>query len=115
MNDLSPQRTHDALTQMIDLQEGYRPMLVRSKCAPQYKQIAYAAGRGGLESGGCMAGVDYVRITPNGDVTPCPYMDAVAGNVLDDSFADIWSGSPVLTDLRERSNLKGRCGSCEFN
>jgi radical SAM protein with 4Fe4S-binding SPASM domain len=115
MNDLSPQRTHAALAQMVDLQEDFKPMLVRSKCAPQYKQIAYAAGRGGLESGGCMAGVDYARITPNGDVTPCPYMEVVAGNVLDSSFADIWSTSPVLSDLRDTARLKGRCGSCEFN
>jgi radical SAM protein with 4Fe4S-binding SPASM domain len=115
MNDLSPQRTHEALAQMVDLQEDYNPMLVRSKCAPQYKQIAYAAGRGGLESGGCMAGVDYARITPNGDVTPCPYMNVVAGNVLDTPFADIWSTSPVLSDLRDKAHLKGRCGSCEFN
>jgi len=115
MNDLAPQRTHEALRRMIDLQEVYKPMLVRSKCAPQYKQIAYAAGRGGLESGGCMAGVEYARITPGGDVTPCPYMSVVAGNVLETSFTDVWTSSPVLTDLRDTSKLKGRCGACEFN
>lgn len=115
MNDLAPQRTHEALRRMIDLQEAYKPMLVRSKCAPQYKQIAYAEGRGGLESGGCMAGIEYARITPGGDVTPCPYMSVVAGNVLETSFSDVWTSSPVLTDLRDTSKLKGRCGACEFN
>ena len=115
MNDLSPQKTHDALAQMVDMQETYKPMLVRSKCAPQYKQIAYAAGRGGLESGGCMAGTEYARITPNGDVTPCPYMSVIAGNVLESSFTDIWQSSPVLTSLRDTKQLKGKCGACEFS
>ena len=49
-----------------------RPMLVRAKCAPHFKRIAYEQGEAGLESGGCMAGVDYCRITPEGEVTPCP-------------------------------------------
>lgn len=114
LNDLSPQATAALLAQMVETQDDYRPMLVRSKCAPQFKQIAYAKGRGGLESGGCMAGTQYCRITPGGDVTPCPYMTAVAGNVLAQSFTDVWQTSPVLQQLRDRSLLGGKCGACEF-
>ena len=115
MNDLSPERTEAMLAQLVDWQDRYRPMLVRSKCAPQFKQIAYERGVGGLESGGCMAGTQYCRITPQGDVTPCPYMTAVAGNVRDQSFGEIWRTSSVLRELRDLSQLKGRCGRCEFN
>ncbi len=89
-------------------------MLVRSKCAPQFKQIAYERGLGGLESGGCMAGTGYCRITPQGDVTPCPYMTVVAGNLREQSFGEIWRTSPVLRELRDVGQLKGRCGRCEF-
>lgn len=115
LNDLSAAETDGMLRKLINEQDDYRPMLVRSKCAPQYKQIAYELGQGGLESGGCMAGTQYCRITPGGDVTPCPYMTVVAGNVLDRSFTEIWNSSSVLSDLRDRSRLKGRCGACEFN
>jgi radical SAM protein with 4Fe4S-binding SPASM domain len=114
MNDLSAETTEDILKELVELQDEYRPMLVRSKCAPQFKQIAYDAGQGGLESGGCMAGTQYCRITPNGDVTPCPYMDLVVGNVLDQSFTEIWETAPELLELRDLSKLKGRCGACEF-
>lgn len=114
LNDLSPGRTADMLSSLVELQSEYRPMLVRSKCAPQFKQIAYEAGRGGLESGGCMAGTQYARITPEGDVTPCPYMDVVVGNVREQSFSRIWDSSPVLQDLRHPERLLGRCGRCEF-
>jgi len=115
MNDLSPEATHAMLTRLVEIQDDYRPMLVRSKCAPQFKQIAYALGRGGMESGGCMAGTEYCRITPEGDVTPCPYMTVVAGNVRESSLTDIWHSSPVFAALRDRSQLTGRCGECEFN
>lgn len=114
MNDLSPQRTHAMLENLAELQDRYRPMLVRSKCAPQFKQIAYEMGKGGLESGGCMAGTEYCRITPEGDVTPCPYMTVVAGNVLEQGFTEIWRTSPVFRELRDLDKLQGRCGRCEF-
>ncbi len=114
MNDLSSERTEAMLSNLVDWQDQHRPMLVRSKCAPQFKQIAYEKGVGGLESGGCMAGTQYCRITPQGDVTPCPYMTVVAGNVRDQSFGEIWRTSFVLNELRDPSQLKGRCGRCEF-
>lgn len=114
MNDLSPGQTNDMLSFLVERQNDFRPMLVRSKCAPQFKQIAYAKGLGGLESGGCMAGTQYCRIMPGGDVTPCPYMTAVAGNVREQSFSEIWQSAPMFRELRDLQQLKGRCGDCEF-
>ncbi len=114
LHELTTEATEAMLTDLVQAQERYKPMLVRSKCAPQFKRIAYEAGRAGLESGGCMAGVDYCRITPGGEVTPCPYMDLVAGNVREQSLAEVWQGSPVLQRLRDLDQLKGRCGACEY-
>jgi radical SAM protein with 4Fe4S-binding SPASM domain len=114
MNDLSPEQAEAMLSYLADVQQANRPMLVRSKCAPHFKRIAYEKGVGGLESGGCMAGTQYCRITPDGDVTPCPYMTVVAGNVRAQTFRDIWETSPVLLQLRDAEQLKGRCGRCEF-
>ncbi len=114
MTELSPASSDGMLTQLVDLQDAYRPMLVRSKCAPQFKQIAYAKGKGGMESGGCMAATQYCRITPEGDVTPCPYMTVSAGNVLEESFTRIWKHSDIFEQLRDLGQLKGRCGACEF-
>lgn len=114
MNDLSAADTEEILAGLARVQDDYRPLLVRSKCAPQFKRIAYEQGLAGLESGGCMAGTQYCRITPEGDVTPCPYMTVVAGNVRRQSFTEIWRGSPVLASLRDPGRLKGRCGACEY-
>jgi radical SAM protein with 4Fe4S-binding SPASM domain len=114
LNDLSPEQAEAMLSYLVESQQANRPMLVRSKCAPHFKRIAYEKGLGGLESGGCMAGTQYCRITPGGDVTPCPYMTVVAGNVREQRFGDIWESSPVLLQLRDPEQLKGRCGRCEF-
>jgi radical SAM protein with 4Fe4S-binding SPASM domain len=114
MNDLSAGDTEEMLTELVSAQEAYKPMLVRSKCAPQFKRIAYEHGATGLESGGCMAGTQYCRITPSGDVTPCPYMTVVAGNVRERSFTEIWRQSEVLRNLRDPERLGGRCGACEY-
>ncbi|HEX6384285.1 MAG TPA: radical SAM protein [Anaerolineae bacterium] len=115
MNDLPAERAEAMLSYLVDVQDQHRPMLVRAKCAPHFKRIAYEKSLGGLESGGCMAGTQYCRITPEGDVTPCPYMTVVAGSVREQSFDEIWQTSPVLQQLRDVKQLKGRCGQCEFN
>ncbi|MBI4788874.1 MAG: radical SAM protein [Chloroflexi bacterium] len=114
MIDLSPEATETLLGDLVERQDSQRPMLVRAKCAPHFKRIAYQKGLGGLESGGCMAGTQYCRITPEGDVTPCPYMPVVAGNVREQPFREIWEFSSVLRQLRDLDQLKGRCGRCEF-
>jgi radical SAM protein with 4Fe4S-binding SPASM domain len=63
--------------------------------------------------GSCPAGKYYCRITPTGDVTPCPYMPVSAGNLRDTGFAELWERAEVFTELRHRP-LGGRCGACEF-
>jgi radical SAM protein with 4Fe4S-binding SPASM domain len=114
MNDLSAARTEEMLTFLANEQDRYRPMLVRAKCAPHFKRVAYEAGLGGIESGGCMAGTEYLRITPEGDITPCPYMPLTVGNLRERSFREIWEEAPELVALRDPEQLKGRCGSCEY-
>jgi radical SAM protein with 4Fe4S-binding SPASM domain len=97
-------------------------MLVNAKCAPHYIKTVlemddadaririYSGG-----AGGCPAGTHYMGIRPNGDVTPCPYLPVFAGNLRGSSLADLWTTSPLFTDIRRRSSLGGRCGACEMN
>lgn len=114
INDLSVERTESMLRFLVEAQDQFRPMLVRAKCAPHFKRVAYEAGLGGMESGGCMAGTEYCRITPGGEVTPCPYMTLTVGDLRKLSFAEIWTTAPELLALRDPEQLKGRCGACEF-
>src|SRR4029453_10534518 len=45
---------------------------------------------------------------------PCGYLPALAGDLRKQSFAEIWEKSEVFNTLRHTSNLKGKCGCCEF-
>jgi radical SAM protein with 4Fe4S-binding SPASM domain len=94
-------------------------LLIRAKCAPHFRRILWQLNPSSpllrnYAHGSCPAGKYYCRITPGGDVTPCPYMPVAAGNLREASFADLWRQAGVFADLREPT-LGGRCGRCEFS
>ncbi len=63
--------------------------------------------------GGCAAGVSGITILADGTLVPCRRMPLPLGNVRSDSLREIWSSSPALEALRDRSRYGGRCGRCE--
>ncbi|HUV07704.1 MAG TPA: SPASM domain-containing protein, partial [Spirochaetia bacterium] len=64
---------------------------------------------------GCCAGRGFVYIKPNGSVWPCPFLPIECGNAREESFRDIWNGSPVFRQLRRREiSLKGQCRECVY-
>jgi AdoMet-dependent heme synthase len=63
---------------------------------------------------GCLAGTGVCFISHEGEVFPCGYLPALAGDLRKQSFADIWDNSAVFGALRDDDNLKGKCGCCEF-
>jgi radical SAM protein with 4Fe4S-binding SPASM domain len=67
---------------------------------------------GQIAAGGCAAGVSGLTILPDGTVTPCRRLAVPIGNVRKDSLREIWAGSPVLEQLRDRAAYKNKCGVC---
>ena len=63
---------------------------------------------------GCLAGTAVCFISNQGEVYPCGYLPALAGDLKKQPFADIWENSVVFNQLRDVNNLKGKCGCCEF-
>ncbi len=63
---------------------------------------------------GCLAGTAVCFISHQGEVYPCGYLPALAGDLRKQPFADIWENSVVFNQLRDANNLKGKCGCCEF-
>jgi len=120
MSDISPITYERVLNQLVAAQEQSRDLLIRARCAPHYKRIAFQRNpastltrAAGYEGGGCLAGIHYCRITPEGGVTACPYIPEEEGNIRDKKFWDIWNQSPTFRSLRNPT-LQGKCGSCEF-
>jgi radical SAM protein with 4Fe4S-binding SPASM domain len=94
-------------------------LLIRAKCAPHFRRILWelnpsSALLRNYAHGSCPAGKYYCRITPDGDVTPCPYMPVSAGSLRTMSFGQLWREAGVFADLRD-PKLGGRCGVCEFS
>ncbi|MEM0058200.1 MAG: radical SAM protein [Candidatus Bathyarchaeia archaeon] len=64
--------------------------------------------------GGCGAGRLYCSISPEGDVHPCVFLPVKVGSLKTSTFQDLWLNSEVFEALRNRENLKGSCGECQF-
>ncbi|MBI4328798.1 MAG: radical SAM protein [Chloroflexi bacterium] len=116
LTDLSPQEYESLLTFVLEAQDSYPGMMIRARCAPYVGRLALERGLPPMGSAGCLAGTSYCRITPSGQVTPCPYLPSVAGNVREASFHHIWDSSPMLTPFRlPQRQLGGKCGQCSFS
>ena len=115
LGDLPRTHAYESTIERL-LRAGRRPgACLRPTCAPQFVRIASDMGLDTTAWGrGCLAGLSYCRIDPTGAVTPCPYLPLSLGNVLEQPFAEIWKGSPILAALRDPDALGGRCGRCDF-
>lgn len=60
----------------------------------------------------CPVGLTSVSVLADGSVAPCRRMPLTIGNLLEEKFFKIWYGSKILWELRDRNNLKGKCGRC---
>ena len=100
------------LRQIMKLQQSL-PIEFKPTCAPQFMRVAKQMGMEMRFTKGCLAGVAYACILPNGDVHPCPYLPMHLGNVRETPFSHIWKEDPVLLRLRHEKP-EGRCGACEY-
>lgn len=119
--DLDPDQYEAALSEIAGLQARTRGILVQTRCTPHFKRILHQRDpkspytrAEGYDGGGCLAASHYCRITPKGEVTPCPYIELSAGNLAAGGFWKIWDESRLFASLRDPSLLGGRCGGCEY-
>ena len=118
--DISNAAYEEALKLLYEQQMNYKGrLMINSKCAPQYKRVVYENDPDSVYtrtySGGCPAGTHYSRISPEGNLTPCPFIEETVGNLKTSSFKDLWQNAPLMVQLRNRKQLEGRCGTCEFS
>ena len=117
LTDLAPAEYEALLGDLVEYHERYLGrMMVRAKCAPHFMRVLHQrAPESPVLSyeTRCPCGTQYCRITPDGTLTPCPYIPTAAGNLRDDSFADLWRAAPLFRELRS-GTLGGKCGRCEY-
>ena len=84
---LDQQQLYQIFTDPVLSKEFSQPV----KCLPQPGEEICATGR------------RHCLISPYGDLFPCMVFPVPAGNLREKSFHEIWSGSPLLQDLRTKS------------
>lgn len=118
--DLSPTRYERVLGELVDAQQDHPELIIRPRCAPHFKRVALQRHPDSLlnrisgnDGDGCIAGTHYCRVTPEGAVTACPYIEKAVGNIRQQAFADIWADAADFLRLR-KADLGGKCGACEY-
>jgi len=121
VTDISQETYEAVLRRVTRAARDEEGLIVRAKCAPHFKRMALeldpswpVTAAHGYEAGGCLAGTRYCRVTPEGGVTACPYMEMSVGNIRFDDFITLWRDAPQFRELREPA-LEGRCGACEYS
>lgn len=124
-DEIPPQEYENVLNWFYDKKKEVNINL-KATCAPHYyrimRQRAKEEGQKvtfetfGLDAvtRGCLGGTGFCFISNIGEVYPCGYLPALAGNVMETSFKDVWYNSKVFNDLRDMGKLKGKCGACEY-
>jgi len=113
--DISTSHYNQVLDRITEIMLKERRTIVRTRCAPHIYMFLHKRGYP-LHTGirGCQAGWSYLRIDPEGRVTPCAYMPLVAGQLRERSLKDIWDDAEVFRFLRSPMH-KGKCAICEYS
>ncbi len=119
---LSPEEYEQTLNWLYEKENELRDrILFGGDSLPQRNRIVRQRGTeqriksfSKLHLRGCKAGINGCDILYRGKVVACSMLDIEAGDLRKESFAQIWYNSSLFRKLRDLSNIKGKCGVCEY-
>lgn len=106
----------DQWRELVEILMEFFSMKVDEDDIPSYQAFQITFDEDGAELLGapCIIGRDGLCIMPEGSVFPCRRFPIPIGNLMNESLKKIWESSSLLDQLRDKKNLKGRCGKCEI-
>ncbi len=125
LRGVSPDRCESIHHWLYDLSKE-SAFAVATTEAPHYRRVVYTRMRAeGIPSTkirqtpvgrgfGIRDGNGIMFISHNGDVYPAGFLPLMAGTIRTGGVAEIYRDSEVFKQVRQTSELKGRCGRCEF-
>jgi radical SAM protein with 4Fe4S-binding SPASM domain len=121
----TPQQYEVVFNRIYDLMQEYKGKIGINVYCPFFARIAKERGMPDFDYwfnnvflGQCFIGGRYMGLLENGDIRPCGFNEGYRmGNIKSKSMKEIWTDmqtSEFTSKLRNRSNLKGKCGVCEY-
>lgn len=111
-DEISAEDYETIFHKMADLSEQCS-FAIKSTEAPHYRRVMIQRKKK-APSAGVGDGDGFVFISHTGEIFPSGFLPISAGNVKWDSLVDVYRDSPLFKSLRDKSQLKGKCGVCEF-
>lgn len=102
---LSPAETRDVYNKIFSLKNRYRNQIIVNTNRTLWCNIDKNIG------GTCPAGFSTLVINADGSVYPCRRLPISIGNVIENSIFEMWYGSEVMKNLRNRTKIN-KCGKC---
>ena len=121
----SPEQYEKIWNQVYDLRLKYKGKPEVNVYCPFFARVAKQRGLPDFNDwfnnfflGKCSIAGKYMSVIENGDVIPCSFNDRIRlGNVQNKPLNQVWDQlqtSELTLKLRDRNNLKGKCGVCEY-
>lgn len=110
-SSLRAERYQEMIEKVLDMMDD-TDLELKPTCAPQFMVQAEKMDKPMRYSRGCLAGVSYCCVLPEGEVHVCPYLPVEAGDLREESFREIWNESGVFEKLRDFEYYEGGCGDC---
>jgi AdoMet-dependent heme synthase len=82
--------------------------------SPMTAGVGFSLADGVGRSKGVNDGDGFLFISHVGAICPSGFLPLAAGNVRRHDLVDVYRHSPIFTALRDREQLKGKCGVCEY-
>ena len=110
---LTPVQSEKLLKRILQKQQSSK-IEIKPTCAPQFMRLAKQMDLTMRFTRGCLAGLSYCCILPDGEVHPCPYLPLSAGNIREIPFDKIWKEASLFHEMRH-GELNGKCGVCRYS
>lgn len=109
---LTPEETRELFTIVRRTQE-IRSRKRKGTVVPLDRGLQFLVGSGRPYR--CSAGDTLVSVMPDGDLYPCRRMPIKVGNLRKARLREIYLGSGLMRDLRDRDRVSEGCEGCNFS
>lgn len=123
LEPVSPDRAESVMEWLAEVADA-APFGVKTTEAPHYRRVALqrrsqgerppADPTGPTRNTGITAGCGFAFVSHTGEMYPSGFLPRSVGNVREHDPVDLYRNAPPFRRLRDRNELKGKCGACEY-